>query len=396
MSRPVVTWPAPGATAHEVVADLSVLEAAMAGTGPAVAVPGVLDRPEQVRVPEETAVVIATSGTTGRPKPALLTADALRHAVHGLADVLGTGQSMLAVPPTHITGIAVILRNLAAGRLPLAVAPGHFGPQSFVDAWARRDRSASRHFCTLVPTQLRRLLASPDALAAARELDAIIVGAAPLPAADAALARRLGLRIVVGYGCSETAGGCLYDGRLLPGLSASLDPDGRLRIGGPQVALGYLGRPGGDAFAQDAAGVRWYRTDDLARRGPDGAIEILGRVDDVINTGGLKVAPVVVEDALGLARVPGLGAAMVVGVPDPEWGETVAVLAVPAGAATGPTAPGDQPAGTSPTLADVRAALADHLPSHALPRALHLVGELPLVGPGKPDRRRARELVSAR
>ncbi|MCH8611688.1 AMP-binding enzyme [Arsenicicoccus dermatophilus] len=116
----------------------------------------------------------------------------------------------------------------------------------------------------------------------------------------------------------------------------------------------------------------------------------------MINTGGLKVAPVVVEDALGLARVPGLGAAMVVGVPDPEWGETVAVLAVPAGAATGPTAPGDQPAGTSPTLADVRAALADHLPSHALPRALHLVGELPLVGPGKPDRRRARELVSAR
>lgn len=94
----------PGATAHEVVADLSVLEAAMAGTGPAVAVPGVLDRPEQVRVPEETAVVIATSGTTGRPKPALLTADALRHAVHGLADVLGTGQSMLAVPPPTSPG----------------------------------------------------------------------------------------------------------------------------------------------------------------------------------------------------------------------------------------------------------------------------------------------------
>lgn len=157
MSRPVVTWPAPGSTPQEVVDDLHVLEAAMAGTGPAVAVPGSLETPQDVRVPDEAALVVATSGTTGRPKPALLTAAALRHAVHGVQEVVGgPGQSVLAVPPSHITGLAVLLRNLTAGFAPVAITPGHFGPRSFVEVTRRLDPAAARHYVTLVPTQLRR------------------------------------------------------------------------------------------------------------------------------------------------------------------------------------------------------------------------------------------------
>ncbi|AKT50484.1 AMP-binding protein [Arsenicicoccus sp. oral taxon 190] len=386
MSRPVVTWPPPGATAQEVVADLSVLEAAMAGTGPAVAVPGALDRGDVgvTRVPDETAVVVATSGTTGRPKPALLPARALELAVGGVQDVLGgPGQSMLAVPPTHITGITVILRNLWAGFAPTAVTPGHFGPEAFVDLTRRWDPRAPRHYVTLVPTQLRRVLACPEAVAAAREYDTILVGAAPLPAADRDRALRRGLAIVDGYGCSETAGGCLYDGRPLPHVLTHLGEGGRIHLGGTQVALGYLDRPdAAGAFTTDADEARWYRTYDHGHRDATGRLVVDGRLDDLINSGGLKVAPTAVEDAIGLARCPGIAEAMVVGVPDPEWGEAVAVVAVPRQGAT-------------PGLDGIRACLADHLPSHALPRVLHLVASLPVRGPGKPDRVRARALAGA-
>lgn len=364
MSRPVFVWPAPGATAAEAVADLRPLRAALDGTGPAVATPGALPRPDDDRVPDDVALVVATSGTTGPPKPALLTADALTCAVDGaLAAFGGPGQSVLAVPPAHISGIAVVLRNLAAGYDGVTTTPGRFGPDTVVEATARLDPGAPRHYLTLVPTQLRRLVEDPRAVEALRRYDAVVVGAAPFPVALRERAARLGIRVIDGYGCSETAGGCVYDGVPLPGTRTRVDADGRIHLGGHQVALAYLGRDS-SAFTMDADGVRWYRTDDHGRMDGD-RLRVVGRLDDIIVTGGLKVAPTAVEEGFERAAVPGVREAMIVGVPDDEWGQIVVALVVPA-------------AGWRPTVADVRSALADHLPGHALPRRVVLVDRLPL------------------
>ena len=137
------------------------------------------------------------------------------------------------------------------------------------------------------------------------------------------------------YGSSETAGGCVYDRAPLPGVRLRvLDPDptgaGRLEISSPTLATGYLTAEGGTDASPFTAGSapvegssRAFLTSDLAQLGEDGALSILGRADDVINTGGRKVLPQDVERAIerslmlrGMVR-----ASVVVGVADPEWGQ---------------------------------------------------------------------------
>ena len=208
---------------------------------------------------------------------------------------------------------------------------------------------------------------------------------------------------------SETAGGCVYDGRPLDGATVRLVPSGPgscdfaqddedrgsvvssttgvVEIAGPTLATCYLGDPDATAaaFRTDPDGTRWFRTSDLGSLSPDGTLAILGRADDVVVTGGVNVAPAPVE-ALLADVVPGLldlphVEPCVVGVPDPEWGQAVvAVLAVPGGpealTAVGPHA-----------LAQVRERVAATLGAPSAPRRVYLTGSLPLRGPGKIDRR---------
>ena len=126
----------------------------------------------------------------------------------------------------------------------------------------------------------------------------------------------------------------------------------------------------------DAHGIRWFRTDDVGHVDDDGRLHVDGRLDDLINTGGLKVAPRVVEEAIA-AHVPGVREVVVVGTPHPEWGQAVSALVV-----VGPGAAADPL-----TAADLRASLRGILPAHALPVRALQVAEVPLTGPGKPDRR---------
>ena len=201
-------------------------------------------------------------------------------------------------------------RHRVRGRRHLA----GFTVDAFAAATASLDAAVPRHYTALVPTQLVRLLQDPRGRAALQRYDAVLLGGAAAPSALLAAAEAAAVRVLTTYGMSETAGGCVYDGEPLACSRVRIEADGRILLGGDTLASGYLGRAdltdGG--VRRDTDGRRWFRTDDQGSVRADGRLVVTGRVDDVINTGGVKVAPRQVEEAL-LSHVPGVSEAVVVG-----------------------------------------------------------------------------------
>jgi O-succinylbenzoic acid--CoA ligase len=376
-----------GKAALDVLADL---QKALDGSGPPLA-PHASTRPPQPvpddvsslsqDLPQDLALTIATSGSSGRPKLAMLTRTALRASADATHERLGgQGQWMLAMPAHHIAGIQVLVRSLVAGTTPVAMdLAGGFTTAAFARATSEIAPGATA-YTALVPTQLVRLLSSPDGRQALTRYAAVLVGGAAAPSSLLAEARDAGVRLATTYGMSETAGGCVYDGQALDVSFVQLEEDGRIRLGGATLAQGYLGEPAltAAAFSEDMSGTAWFRTDDVGHLDDRGALVVDGRIDDLINTGGLKVAPRLVEEALAL--LDAVTEAVVVGSPDPEWGQVVSAAIV--------VTPGSPP----PTLEDVRDRLRGILPDHALPRRLAILSDLPLRGPGKHDRAAVRRL----
>ena len=235
----------------------------------------------------------------------------------------GPGRWLLALPAHHIAGLQVLLRCAAAGVAPDVLDTAvPFTPARFVDAVAAMAAPTAefqRRYVSLVPTQLHRILAEPEAAEAARTFDAVLVGGAAAAPTLLDRATTAGITVVTSYGMSETCGGCVYDGHALDGMSVSTDGDGRIALSGRVVARGYRGRPGDPAFPTPGT----FRTDDWGTV-TAGRLTVLGRRDDLIMTGGVKIAPSVVEARL--ATMPGVAQALVVGVPDPHWGEAVTAL----------------------------------------------------------------------
>ena len=330
---------------------------------------------------DPTSLVLATSGSTGVPKGALLPASALRHSARATHRRLGGPATwLLALAPHHVAGVQVLVRSVLAGTRPerLDLRAG-FSPDGFAAATDRlADRAPGRRYTALVPTQLVRLLDAGGAgLRALRSYDDVLVGGAATPPALLERARAAGAKVVTTYGMSETCGGCVYDDVPLDDVRVQV-LDGLVSLGGPVVARGYRGRPTSEEFGS-ADGTRWFRTSDLGRW--DGVrLRVLGRADDVLVTGGLKVAPQEVEAVL--TGVPGVRECLVVGVPDVEWGQRVVAVVVPRDAV--------------PVQLDVvRRSVTAALGPHAAPGAVVEVAALPLRGPGKPDRRAARDLAVA-
>jgi o-succinylbenzoate---CoA ligase len=314
------------------------------------------------------AVLIATSGSTGEPKIVELSAAALRHSATGTLRRLGarSGDRWLCCLPTdHIAGIQVLVRSLVAGTEP--VIHERFDIEA-VKAVAR-DRAAQH--VALVPTQLGRLI---DAGADLSAFETILLGGAAAPPGLIAAARAAGARVVTTYGMSETCGGCVYDGVPLDGVSVDITAGGLIRLAGPVLLSGYRLRP--DLTAAALRG-RWFGTGDLGVI-EDGTLRVLGRADDVINTGGEKVVPGDVERVL--AAHPAIKDVAVVGRADPEWGQRVVAVVVPAGPA--PV--------TAELLADLRTWVRRRLPDCAAPREVRLAAAIPLLPSGKPDRERLR------
>jgi O-succinylbenzoic acid--CoA ligase len=188
-------------------------------------------------------------------------------------------------------------------------------------------------------------------------------------------ARTAGWRVVTTYGMSETCGGCVYDSVPLDGVRVRI-ADEMVEIAGPTLFTGYLGRP---ELTASVLASGWFRTTDLGCWRPDGRLGIRGRADDVINTGGEKVVPGEVESVLGTA--PGVADVVVVGLPDPEWGEAVTAVVIPA-----------NPANT-PDLAALRSTVRAVMPAYAAPRRVVVVSQFPLLPSGKPDRVAVRQLA---
>jgi len=351
------------------VADLvDALRAALAG-GPAVLPVSAVDpRLGELRrrlAPEEpvepgTAVVVATSGSTGEAKGVVLSAAALRASAAAThARLGGPGRWLLALPAQHIAGIQVIVRSLLSGVEPAVLKQG----QTFAEV------PDDVRYVSLVPTQLARLT-DPRVL---RRFDAVLVGGAAAAKPLVTRALDAGVRVVTTYGMSETAGGCVYDGVPLAGVRVRI-VDGVVELAGPMLATGYRLSPS-DAFVDG-----WFRTSDLGVF-QDGVLEVLGRADFVINTGGVKVSPTAVEAVL--TGQPGVAEVCVVDLRDAQWGQVVAAVVVPVDPARPPLA--DALTGA------VRAALG----APAVPKVVRFASDLPLLGPGKVDRSGVRALLAS-
>jgi o-succinylbenzoate---CoA ligase len=370
---------------------LPALRAALNGSGPAlwlhgkadpIAGPGPVElRPGDDDPADPTAVAVTTSGSSGVAKTVLLPASALLASAAATHDRLGgAGHWLLALPAQHVAGVQVLVRSLIAGTRPAVLDRSTgFTAEGFAEAGSQvGGRAGTRRYTAVVPTQLTRLLTTPGeagrrAVEALRGFDAVLVGGAATGPVLRDQAAAAGVRLVTTYGMSETCGGCVYDGRPLDGVEVQLDDDGRVRLGGPILARGYLGDPEATAagFVVEPGGRRSFRTDDEGRLDGD-RLRIVGRLDSMIITGGVNVAPGPVEAAL--LRLPGVAEAVVVGLPDPEWGQRVAAALV--------LRPGAAP----PSLAQARAVVAAEVSAPAAPRQLTLLDVLPLRGPGKPDR----------
>ena len=358
------------------------------------------------RIPARTDLILRTSGsTTGTGRLIAMSAAALvasARATH--ARLGGPGTWLLPLPAHHVAGLQILIRSLDAGTEPVVVdTSAGFSPTALADALDSARLStgaaASRLYVSLVPTQLVRVLQDPQARRALAGADAVLLGGAAADPALLARARGAGVTVVTTYGMSETGGGCVYNGRPLDGVELSIqNPDaegaGRILISGPVLAEGYL-QPA-DRAPDDAgggflksAGKRVLATSDRGRLRSDGRLEVLGRLDDVIITGGVKVEPRTVEEALtGLGMV---AEACAVGLPDTQWGSVV-VAAVVLEPAAGQETPGNR---GGPDGEALREAVRTRLDGAHAPKRIVVLEALPLRPSGKVDRRAVARLLAA-
>jgi O-succinylbenzoic acid--CoA ligase len=320
-----------------------------------------------LHAPEPDRVLIETSGSSGVPKRVVLSHEAvLASAAASAARVGGTGPWVLALPSSYVAGFNVVVRSLVAGHCPEILGEG-----------ALSDVATDGGFLSVVPTQLHRWLDSPADRSALGRLHTVLIGGGPVDAGLRARAAEAGLRVVATYGSAETCGGCVYDGLPLDGVGLALAADGRIRIGGPTLFEGYLDDP---AATRAALVDGWFVTSDAGRLDEDGRLRVLGRVDDMVVSGGVNVPAAAV--AARLREHPSVTAAEVVGLPDPEWGNRVVVVLSLVERAE------------SLSLEEARDWVGEVHPRAWAPREVIVVPALPMLDNGKVDRLAVRDLAA--
>jgi o-succinylbenzoate---CoA ligase len=308
----------------------------------------------------DAAAVVSTSGSTGAPKGVVLSRAAIRASVKATYAWLGApGDWALALPTYYIAGLMVLARAHLAGVQAAAIR------SDLNDLGDVAARLSERRYISLVPAQLERALRRSDITRVLGSFSAVLVGGGPASAGLAERAKAAGIQVVTTYGMSETCGGCVYDGQPLAGVDVELAADGRILIKSSSLLSGYRLRPD---LTAEVLTQGWFKTQDLGRW-EAGRLVVLGRMDDIVITGGHKVDLVDVEQPVQqwAARRGAHGA--VVAVPDAVWGNTIVAVS-------------DSPG----SLADLQTAVREALPAYAVPRELVHVDRLPWLASGKPDR----------
>ncbi len=285
------------------------------------------------------ALVVATSGSTGAPKGVVLTHEAVAASAVATSERLGVRGDdhwLACLPLSHVGGLSVVTRALETGT-KLTVFPGF-------DATAAEQSGAT--LVSLVATALTRI--DPD------RFRTIVLGGSRPPVDRPA-------NCVTTYGMTETGSGVVYDGVPLDGVEVDITTDGEIRLRAPMLLRCYRN----DTSPFDADG--WFATGDLGEWLSDGRLQVIGRRGDLIITGGENVWPEVAEAAL--ADHSGVSDVMVRGVEDPEWGQLVEAVIVPAG--------------DPPTLDALRAHVKQRHPAYMAPKRLTIVESLPRTSLGK-------------
>jgi O-succinylbenzoic acid--CoA ligase len=313
---------------------------------------GVHDVDGALPVKEGDALVVATSGTTGEPKGAILTHRAIRASALATSEALGVDPStdrwLACLPLSHIGGLSVVTRAILTAT-PYEVHDG------FDAAKVEASVDEGVTLVSLVATALARIDAS--------RFRRILLGGAAPPSA-------LPPNVVTTYGMTETGSGIVYDGKPIADAEVRIE-DGEIFVRGPMLFRAYRDDHDPRGFnPKDIDG--WFATRDAGEIDADGRLVVHGRRGDLIITGGENVWPVAVEAVL--AEHPGVGEVLVRGEPDPEWGQRVVAVVVPTDA------------DTPPTLDELRAWAKERLAAYAAPRHLEVVTALPRTASGKPRR----------
>jgi O-succinylbenzoic acid--CoA ligase len=317
-------------------------------------------RPDEP-VEDGCAVVLTTSGSSGEPKGVLLSREALVASAVATHDRLGgPGQWLLPMKPYFVGGLQILTRSLVAGTTPVLLG------DSFTEA-ARR-LTGVRRYTAMVPTQLARYLETD--LQALRSFDAIIIGGAATPEPLKQRTAAAGVKAIPAYGMTETGSGCVYAGVPLDGTAIDLGADQRILIKGSTLFSGYRLRP---ELTAEVLRDGWFRTQDRGEL-VDGRLRVIGRVDDVVISGGVNVTLTTVQARL--LEHPRVKDAVVLGVPDAEWGTRVVAFVV-----------------GEPTRDEARDWVSQTLPRTWAPQDVVQLQALPMLASGKVDRQRLLEGV---
>ncbi|KJY37013.1 amino acid adenylation domain-containing protein [Streptomyces sp. NRRL S-495] len=361
--------------------------------------------------PERPAYLLFTSGSTGQPKPVVTPRRAISATVESLRTLFGLTAEDRVLQFASLnwdTCFEEILPTLTCGAALVLDRDAHSGSFPRFLRMVERERIGVLDLPTAFWHELVLHLAE-EGLALPECVRLLVIGgeaANPARLADWAALDTGRVRLLNTYGSTETtlithavdlhgplaavrdrpwaAGDRVPIGRALPHVYERLSEQGELLIGGPAVALGYLGLPEAtaDRFTEDAEGVRWYRTGDRVGRAPDGVLTHQGRLDGEFKVRGIRVDPAEVE--AHLAGHPGVHAVAVTGTTLAGRSALVAYVVPRATAAAG-------------TLgAELRTYLRDRVPGHLVPSRITVVPELVLTASGKVDRAGSHRLHSAR
>lgn len=319
-------------------------------------------------VDSNTALIVESSGSTGIPKRISISASALVASAKATEEYFGAkGQWLLTLPINYIAGIQVLVRSILSDVQPIVMNTAvPFTPEAF--ALSSTLLTADAKFTSLVPTQLVRLqqLASQDPFLVKllQRFTAILVGGQATSPEVISFFRERNINVVESYGMAETSGGCVYDGKALGGVSIQLVEDGRVAIKGAMLA--------NDAANEDG----YLVTQDIGEIDDQGLLNILGRADRVMISGGLKMSLDQVEAVAG--SVPGVLEVGATAVSSTEWGERVGIVYV-----------------GSPEVADFMAgAVFEQLGIAAKPIRVIRVDRLPRLSNGKTDLIALKQLFS--